>query len=200
MKRKVLEGLNSAKLVELLKEDPSLSSKFDEYSLWNRIYPISWSWLLYKRPQFADKCDKWEEFSAWDWYELFDQPQFEEKAKQYPSGWAAILTQKPELARDCDKWEKFSAEDWSWLLESRPQFADKCDKWEEFSAWDWYELFDQPQFEEKAKQYPSGWAAILTQKPELARDCDKWGEFSAEDWSSLLKFQPQFADMRNKQI
>ena len=131
---------------------------------------------------------------------MFDQPQFEEKAKQYPSGWAAILTQKPELVRDCDKWEKFSAEDWSWLLESRPQFADKCDKWEEFSAWDWYELFDQPQFEEKAKQYPSGWAAILTQKPELARDCDKWEEFSAEDWSSLLKFQPQFADMRNKQI
>lgn len=122
MKRKVLEGLNSAKLVELLKKDPRIASKFDEYSLWNRIYPISWSWLLYKRPQFA------------------------EKAKQYPSGWAAILTHEPELARDCDKWEEFSPVDWSWLLESRPQFADKCDKWEEFSAWDWYELFDQPQF------------------------------------------------------
>ena len=151
MKRKVLEGLNSAKLVELLKKDPSIASKFDEYSLWNRIYPISWSWLLYKRPQFA------------------------EKAKQYPSGWAAILTHEPELARDCDKWE-------------------------EFNVWNWYKLLDQPQFEEKAKQYPSGWAAILTQKPELARDCDKWEKFSAEDWSSLLKFQPQFADMRNKQI
>lgn len=104
MKRKVLEGLNSAKLVELLKKDPRIASKFDEYSLWNRIYPISWSWLLYKRPQFA------------------------EKAKQYPSGWAAILTQKPELVRDCDKWEEFSAEDWSSLLKFQPQFADMRNK------------------------------------------------------------------------
>ena len=31
MKRKVLEGLNSAELVELLKKDPSIASKFDEY-------------------------------------------------------------------------------------------------------------------------------------------------------------------------
>ena len=126
MKRKVLEGLNSAKLVKLLKEDPSLSSKFDEYSLWSKI--ITWSYLLAEQPRFADKCDKWDEFDAWDWYELFDQPQFEEKAKQYPSGWAAILTQKPELARDCDKWEKFSAEDWSSLLKFQPQFADMRNK------------------------------------------------------------------------
>ena len=128
MKRETLEEKTSEELVELLKEDASLASKFDEYSLWNRIYPISWSWLLYKRPQFADKCDKWEEFSAWDWYELFDQPQFEEKAKQYPSGWAAILTQKPELARDCDKWEEFSTVDWSSLLKFQPQFADMRNK------------------------------------------------------------------------
>lgn len=46
MKRKVLEGLNSAKLVELLKKDPRIASKFDEYSLWDRFYFDNWRNLL----------------------------------------------------------------------------------------------------------------------------------------------------------
>ena len=65
MEREVLENMSSAELVKLLKEDPSLSSKFDEYSLWSKI--ITWSYLLAKQPRFADKCDKWDEFDAYDW-------------------------------------------------------------------------------------------------------------------------------------
>ena len=64
MEREVLENMSSAELVKLLKEDPSLSSKFDEYSLWSKI--ITWSCLLAKQPQFANKCDKWDEFDAYD--------------------------------------------------------------------------------------------------------------------------------------
>lgn len=56
MKRETLEEKTSEELVELLKEDASLASKFDEYSLWSKI--ITWSYLLAEHPQFADKCDK----------------------------------------------------------------------------------------------------------------------------------------------
>lgn len=81
MKRKVLEGLNSAELVELLKKDPSIASKFDEYSLWSKI--ITWSYLLAEQPQFEDKCDEyggWRKFETNHWSLLLDeQPQFEEK-------------------------------------------------------------------------------------------------------------------------
>ena len=78
MEREVLENMSSAELIELLKKDPSIASKFDEYSLWSKI--ITWRDLLAEQPQFADKCDKWGEFSAWDWSCLLSkQPQFEEK-------------------------------------------------------------------------------------------------------------------------
>ena len=131
MEREVLENMSSAELVKLLKEDPSLSSKFDEYSLWSKI--ITWSLLLEVQPQFAGKCDKWDEFDAYDWhillekhpqfadkcdeyggwskfdagrwrYLLAEQPQFADKAKEFASGWAGILRTKPELANKCDKW------------------------------------------------------------------------------------------------
>ena len=55
MEREVLENMSSAELVKLLKEDPSLSSKFDEYSLWSKI--ITWSLLLEVQPQFEEKHD-----------------------------------------------------------------------------------------------------------------------------------------------
>ena len=46
MKRETLEEKTSEELVELLKEDASLSSKFDEYSLWDRFYFDNWRNLL----------------------------------------------------------------------------------------------------------------------------------------------------------
>lgn len=48
MKRETLEEKTSEELVELLKEDASLASKFDEYSLWSKI--ITWSYLLAEQP------------------------------------------------------------------------------------------------------------------------------------------------------
>ena len=98
MEREVLENMSSAELVKLLKEDPSLSSKFDEYSLWSKI--ITWSCLLAKQPQFANKCDKWDEFDAYEWRSLLEkQPRFADKCDEY------------------DGWRKFNALNWSSLLE-----------------------------------------------------------------------------------
>ena len=97
MEREVLENMSSAELVKLLKEDPSLSSKFDEYSLWSKI--ITWRDLLAEQPQFADKCDKWVEFDAYEWRSLLEkQPQFAVKCDEY------------------DGWRKFETNHWSYLL------------------------------------------------------------------------------------
>ena len=106
MKRETLEEKTSEELVELLKEDASLASKFDEYSLWSKI--ITWSYLLAEQPRFADKCDKWGEFDADDWL--------------------LLLYYQPQFADKCDKWDEFDADVWYDLLAEHPQFADKCDK------------------------------------------------------------------------
>lgn len=55
MKRKVLENMSSAELVKLLKEDTSLSSKFDEYSLWDIFYFDNWRDLLSDQAQFEKR-------------------------------------------------------------------------------------------------------------------------------------------------
>ena len=65
MEKEVLENMSSVELIELLKKDPSIASKFDEYSLWSKI--ISWRDLLAEQPQFADKCD---EYDGWSEFEV----------------------------------------------------------------------------------------------------------------------------------
>jgi hypothetical protein len=85
------------------------------------------TFALIKNPNFAEYCDRWDEFTAYDW--------------------SKVLASQPQLADKCDKWLEFDNDDWCYLLESQPQFADKCDKWHEFNRFDWqYLLKNQPQF------------------------------------------------------
>ena len=49
-----------------------------------------------KQPQFADKCDIWDQFNS--------------------SDWSGLLCYQPQFADKCDKWDEFDSEDWSWLL------------------------------------------------------------------------------------
>lgn len=58
MEREVLENMSSAELIELLKKDPSIASKFDEYSLWDRFYFDNWRNLLSDQAQFEDRRNK----------------------------------------------------------------------------------------------------------------------------------------------
>lgn len=50
MRREILEKKSSEELFELLKDDTSLASKFDKYSLWDKLSHTEWSSLLIKRP------------------------------------------------------------------------------------------------------------------------------------------------------
>ena len=56
------------------------------------------------QPQFADRCDKWNEFDG--------------------AKWSNLLQYQPQFADLCD-WSKLDSEDWRDLLEKQPQFADR---------------------------------------------------------------------------
>ena len=64
-----------------------------------------WSRLLAGRPEFAGKCDKWDEF--------------------FGGEWAYLLKHQPQFADLC-RWDKLDREDWRLLLECKPGFAGKC--------------------------------------------------------------------------
>ena len=53
------------------------------------------------QPQFAGKCDKWNEFDVLDW--------------------RALLKKQPQFADKCDKWNEFDVLDWCELLKAQPQ-------------------------------------------------------------------------------
>jgi len=52
----------------------------------------------------------------------------------------------------------------------------------------------QPQFSEKAKEYPWGWVAVIWLKPELASECKILTDFIGNHWRVLLYHRPQLVD------
>ena len=70
-----------------------------------------------EQPQFADKCDKWDEF--------------------YGDNWGCLLAKQPQFADKCD-WNKLDGSAWRYLLSEQPQFADKCDVWDYLDAAQWW--------------------------------------------------------------
>ena len=107
----------------------------------------SWSWLLCYQPQFAEGCDKWDQFSS--------------------EAWARILSLQPQFADKCD-FRKFTNDNWSFLLSYQPQLADKCKK----STVLVYLLMWHPQLIEYCNTSfitEKGKAKILAKHPDLAK-------------------------------
>ena len=86
----------------LFKKYPQLMDQCN----WTMLNHVEWRDLLMEYPQFADKCDKWNEFTTCDWIN--------------------ILRLQPQFSNKCDIWEKFDKDDWWFLLVEQPHFADKC--------------------------------------------------------------------------
>ena len=82
------------------------SSDFIEKCPWKKLPGDMQAYILTANPQFADKCNKWNEFDSEDW--------------------RVLLSEQPQFADKCD-WKKLKGDDWQKLLEAQPQFADKCD-------------------------------------------------------------------------
>ena len=173
-KRVKTKKLSEDKLISLLTAEKPITEEllnFKKYSC------TMCSWLLSKYPQFADKCERWNEFDGDDWWYL--------------------LAAQPHFADKCDKWHEFDKNGWVELITVQPQFADKCDKWHEFVANDWKQILSkQPQF---ADQYDFNnfkshhWAAVLMQQPQLIKKCDV-SKLYRNDVIRLLKVQHHLAE------
>ena len=87
--------------------------EFSDKCDWSKLEACDWSELLADYPQFADKCDKWNDFDGSDWWYLVEAQE--------------------QFAGKCD-WSKLTPDDWWNLLRYQPQFADKCNKWNDFDA------------------------------------------------------------------
>ncbi len=126
--------------------------KREKWQGWSDIDFDSWPLILAYSPEFADKCDKWDQFTPnFGWHTVLSkQPQFADKCNKWaefrPREWLFVLSRQPQFAEKCDKWEKFTGDDWRALLINQPQFADKCD-WRKLNDEEWDELLKfQPQF------------------------------------------------------
>lgn len=97
-----------------------------------------WSEILGKHPEFADKCDKWDDLYGHQWVDILSRDSgaaFADKCdwtKLDSFDWMNLLSSRPEYAEHCD-WSKL---DYGWmaedgqlasLLDDQPQLAAKCD-------------------------------------------------------------------------
>ena len=132
----------------LFKKCPQLIDRCN----WTMLNHVEWRNLLIEYPQFADKCDKWNEFTTCDWIN--------------------ILRLQPQFSNKCDIWEKFDKDDWWFLLVDQPHFADKCNL-SMFKSTDWVEmLIIQPQLIVHCNTSvitEKGKAKLLAKHPDLAK-------------------------------
>ena len=132
----------------LFKKCPQLMKRCN----WTMLNHVEWRDLLMEYPQFADKCDKWNEFTTCDWIN--------------------ILRLQPQFSNKCDIWEKFDKDDWWFLLVEQPHFADKCNL-SMFKSTDWVEmLIIQPQLIKYCNTSiitEKGKAKLLAKHPDMAK-------------------------------
>ena len=131
---------------ELFKSCPQLVERCN----WNMLNDLSWSLLLIKYPQFADKCNKWDEFTG--------------------ITWSNLLSQQPQFANKCDEYFEwwFDVYQWRELLAKQPQFVNKCTD----SSVVVNVLIKHPQFIEHCNTSfitEKGKAKLLTKHPDLAK-------------------------------
>ena len=110
-----------------------LYPEITEYFPWEKLSQRAWRCLLYKYPEFADRCNLWgtiedDDIEAWDSL-ICEQPEimnYVPLEKFNACLWVSILLYHPHFADKCDKWNEISKKDWDDLLRVHPQFADKC--------------------------------------------------------------------------
>ena len=71
-----------------------------------------WIDILGERPELEEKCDKFDDFSDFDWLELWRKPLFSKKFDEYRANyaitWVQILKTSPERASECDCWKEIA--------------------------------------------------------------------------------------------
>lgn len=203
----------------LLCRRPGFGARFD-WSLASEWSKEDWASLLGRQPQFAEKCDRWEEFDADDLDTMgFDRmdvrdpvrtgrtlPRLEEASEKTRRKW--MQPRRPLLKRleFVDAGKQGGAVqamilNWNHDL-SRCQFHHFTGKdWREFLLYFW--MRDVPGFVLNSVFMPckwslldgKDWSELLSKKPriEFQHFCD-WKKLDIDDWRTLLRSQPEFKD------
>lgn len=71
-----------------------------------------WIEILGEHPELEEKCDKFNDFSDFDWLALWRKPLFSKKFDEYRANyantWVQILKTSPERASECDCWKEIA--------------------------------------------------------------------------------------------
>lgn len=93
---------------------------------WEKRVPVGdwggleWSHLLAGCPRWAERCDKWAQFT--------------------PADWVLLLRARPGFAGRCATWGEFKPADWRRLLKVCPEFAGRCGVLNQFREVEWAAL------------------------------------------------------------
>ncbi len=180
--------------------DPSLSEIMEtlpEAAMFFKYTPGTWVYHLKTDGRLADQCPAWDEFSGGSWRSLlYKKPEYASRcdwSKMTGVDYRMTISEHPQLAGKLD-WGILDGWDWACLLPRRPEFMQFC-KWEKLDGWDWSALLSKcPQYitYRGGELFESGPASnILIAQPHLYRHVD-FDTMKPEDWMCLLEHQPWF--------
>jgi hypothetical protein len=214
---------NVEKALEIVKEFNGkdlciFMEKLHDCCNWNEFDSEDWNALLISQPQFADKCDKWENM---------DSDKF-----LFGNSWQEVLTKQPQLIKyfseveqrkifgiDNDRymfWKNFCKEyKFEDIVSAIQALVNDLTGHEilflaAFVATggcylEYNRLFDQiPDFisrcnwnmlnsEDWSKLEACNWVKLLSEQPQFANKCDKWDEFDEDEKEALIEEHPDLA-------
>ena len=203
------EELPYLKRLSVVAETTELDGRMDWSGLGRRVYnheqpgfAFAWSYLLSKRPEFAEKCTCWEWFDVNDWLRLVSSQRcFDDHCPwdKIPCDtfydWKGLVLKRPDLAERCP-WDIMTEADAEDILAEHPEWGSRFPERLQSVG-----LEKEPSFLESQPCDPTPippttgneWAEYLTEHPDEAAKCP-FESFDGDDWRWMLARHPEFAE------
>ncbi len=188
---------NAYEFVRFLLECPHLVDRVDK-----KLLSQNWDWLLPVHPEWRDKCD-FSKLNSYEWGVLLAKTDcFDNEcdfAKLNGSAWAEILQHTDRLDSKCD-FTKLKVDDWVKVLEKTRRFDGRLDA-SGFKGKDWVKVLEtRPDLISVCSNVFTGAdvAIVLKEFPWMTNKCDL-SSLTPRDWGEVLKDNPQFLPLWNRQ-
>ena len=190
------------KLVALLLENENAEVSSEEYE---KFTGSDWGQLLSEKPQFADKCNKWNDFPHWTLTSLLKK--HPELAKYFQG--TVKTTEKMDEIEDAKIKKMLQALNQNLQAETIGLDSEKYMYWKNYCKERGFEDV-QSAIRTLFKDVTSKEIPNLTDKlslggfyfdyywlfdefPEFIQRCN-WDMLNSNDWKELLRFKPEFSD------
>ena len=190
------------KLVALLLENENAEVSSEEYE---KFTGSDWGQLLSEKPQFADKCNKWNDFPHWTLTSLLKK--HPELAKYFQG--TVKTTEKMDEIEDAKIKKMLKALNQNLQAETIGLDSEKYMYWKNYCKERGFEDV-QSAIHTLFKDVTSKEIPHLTDKlslggfyfdyywlfdefPEFIQRCN-WDMLNSNDWKELLRFKPEFSD------